>query len=391
MSKTNKQLLKAATTTSDLAAGGIMNEKQAAKFIQMVFDTTALLQLIRTINMPSPLYEIDKIGVGQRIMRGMEENEDMAPYTKKPIFGKIELAAKKYSLPWELSEDALEDNIEGKSLEDVIAGLFANQMGLDTEDIGVNGDRVYTGSAPASTITANIDGTTDPIDVPIAAVTGFPRNSEAGYVKINNEYLAYTHIDTLTLKACARAQAGTTIAAHTSGDAITWVRHPLIGVDDGWVKLMYSGGSAYEDLSAINSGNIKKDHFFKIFRNLPAKYRRGANKAALRWMMSSLQKSKWDEVLTDRLTSAGDAVLGGADLKPLGIPMLEVPSFPEDTMCLTYPKNLIVGIWRRIKVRKTDMDKDSIFKDLRFYNTTTRMSFQIEETEACSFGDGLVE
>ena len=388
MNKSNEQILRDAVTTTDLASGGIMNQKQAAKFLQMVFDTTALLQIVRTINMPSPKYEIDKIGVGQRIMRGMTENEDMSSYTKKPIFGKIELDAKKYALPWELSVDALEDNIEGKKFADVIASKFAKQTGLDTEDLAVNGDVVYSGAAPDDTLNGGIDDAVTTLTVDSSV--GFPRTSEAGWLKLGTEYISYTAKTATTFTGCTRGANGTTAAAHLDAAVVDWIRNPLIGNDDGWLKLMYGGSSAYTDLSGIQAGVLKKDHFFDLFRALPQKYRRGGNRAALRWMMSSTQKSLWEEYLTDRATGAGDAVLSGKDFSPLGIPMLEVPSFPEDSIVLTYPKNLIVGIWRKIKVRKTDVAKESIMKDLIFYNSTLRMDFQIEETEAVSYGDGLV-
>jgi hypothetical protein len=393
MGKNNQKILKDATTTSDLAAGGIMNTKQAAKFIRMVFDVTALLQIVRTITLPSPTYEIDKIGVGSRLMRGMAENEDMSAHTRKPVFGKLEMAAKKYALAYEISEDALEDNIEGKTLESVIAQMFATQMGLDMEDLALNGDTVYTGSAPSDTVdmVGNIDATTDPIDIVVDSVTDFPRTGEAGWIKIDSEYFKYEYIDTLTFKNCARAQNGSTIATHNDGATVTWERHELIGVDDGWLAKMYAGDANYVDLSAIGAtvSEIDKAHFFELYNAIPSKYTRGGGKTKLRWLMSSLQYQKYIEYLTSRATGAGDAALFGAEYKPLGIKAIEVPSIPGDSMILCNPKNLIVGFWRKIKVRSTNTDKESIMKDLRFYNSTVRWDFEIEEEEAIAFGDGL--
>lgn len=387
-----KKISKGIIDTGDLAAGGIMTTAQSKKFIKMIQDTTALLQVVRLVMMKAPKQEFDKIGVGQRIMRGMTENEDVSAYTQKPFFGKIELDAKKYALPHEISEDALEDNIEGKALEDVIANLFANQSGLDIEDLGVNGDVVYSGAAPADTLNGAISDTDT--DIVVNDSTGFPRLGQAGWILIDTEYIYYEYLDsaTHTFKNCLRGQNGSTAASHLTAAAVTWTRHPLVGNDDGWLKLMYDGGSNYEDLSAINSGAIAKEHFFALLKNLPVKYRRGPTRSKLRWLMSSVQKVNWDEYLTSRTTAAGDnVIIGTPDYRPLGIPIIEVPSFPSDTVILTDPKNLMLGIWRQIRVRKTNTDKESIMKDVIFYNMTTRFDMQVEELGAVSIGDGLVE
>jgi hypothetical protein len=53
-------------------------------------------------------------------------------------FSKISLTTRKLRLDWELSAEALEDNIEGPDLEDHIARLMATQAGNDIEDTLIN-------------------------------------------------------------------------------------------------------------------------------------------------------------------------------------------------------------------------------------------------------------
>jgi len=385
-----KRILKAATTTQDLQSGGYMNRQQAKKFIRMILDAVVLMQMVRVKVMKGPKEQLDKIGIGKRLLRGMGENEDMSPYTKKPFFGKINLDAEKYALPYEISEDALEDNIEGASLENLIAGLIAEQMGLDIEDIAINGDKVYTDDSPLTTTLNGAITSDEGIDIVLTDSTGFPRDCNAGVIKIDSEYIAYESVNyaTNTLINCTRGVYDTAPAPHSSGVQVDWVRDPLMGYDDGWLKKCYNGNAHYIDLSATNSGDITKSHFFQIFRSLPKKYR-GAKKSQLRWFMSSYQKSLWDEYLTERMTGAGDSVIAGASIKPLGIEIVEISSWPDDMIMLTYPKNFIWGIWRQIKTRKTTLDKECIMQDKRFYNITTRQDFEIEETDAIAFGDGL--
>jgi hypothetical protein len=390
LSNAIKKILKAATTTQDLQAGGYLNRRQAAKFIKMIIETSLLLKIIRCKTMTAPKMELDKIGVGKRIMRGMGENEDMSPYTKKPIFGKVDLDAVKYATPYEISEDAIEDNIEGKALEGLIAGLITSQMSLDIEDLAVNGNKVYPDDSPLQTTLTGAINTDEGINIVLADTTGFPKDCNSGCIKIDDELIAYESINYAanTLENCTRGVTGTTVSSHTDTSVVNWIRDPLMGVDDGWLSKCYKGNAHFVDLASINSGVISKTHFFKLFRALPKKYR-GAKKGQLRWFMSSHQKSLWDEYLTNRTTSAGDSVIAGNSVKPLGIPIVEVASWPDDAVMLTYPKNLIWGIYRLIKSRKTTTAKDCIMKDLRFYNITTRQDFEIEETDAVSFGDGL--
>jgi|GEM_PF-443209 len=397
MGMSNKEAVrKAVTDTTIVGAGGILNTEQSRVFIETVRESTALTQIVRTVSMGSSSMEIDKVGIGSRIARAMAENDTThVNYLRSPQHGKITLTAKKYGLPWALTEEVIEDNIEGESYEDRVARLMASQFGLDIEDLGINGDTVYSGAAPTATMTTSIDGTTDPIDVVCSGgITGFPRTGTSGYIQIESELLKYETVDTATntFKNCARAQNGTTIASHTQPKTVTWVRHGLIGDQDGWLKKMYSGGANYLDLSAINTGDIEKGHFFQIMRNLPSQYRRGGALARLRWLMSVNQASIWREYLTNRGTPAGDAPLVGNDvgaMRPLGVPIVTVPSLPDDTIVLTDPMNLILGIRRRIKVKSTDMALESVMQDLRYYNVTMRLAFQLEEVNAVSFGDGL--
>jgi hypothetical protein len=271
-----------------------------------------------------------------------------------------------------------------------VRNLFAEQFGLDSEDVALNGNDTQP-NATAVDMAGNIDGVTDPITITVDATTGYPRNSDAGLLKIDSEYLSYESKTGTTFVNCARAQNGSTIATHLDNAAVTYELDPLIGVDLGWFNQALAGNASFVDLSAINSGSISKDHFFSLYRAMPQRFSRGSRKRDLKWMLSTNQWIKYLEYLSDRVTGGGDAAIGGTEQKPLGIAVIEVPSMPGDAIMLTNPKNLIWGVQRNMKVRRDGSSKDAIMKDIVFWNTSARFAMAIEEEEGIAIGTGLVE
>ena len=201
---------KAVTDTSVLSAGGLLTTEQSRVFIEIIRESTELTQRVRTVTMGAPTMEIDKIGIGSRIARAMAENDTThVNFLRSPNHGKINLTAKKYGLPWALTEEAIEDNIEGEAYEDRVMRLMGSQFGLDIEDLGINGDTVYTGSAPTATMTTSIDGSTDPIDVVCSGgISGFPRTCDAGYIQIESEKLKYDRIEATRSRTAPARRTG---------------------------------------------------------------------------------------------------------------------------------------------------------------------------------------
>lgn len=132
------------TTEVGSGGGGLLNAEQANRFIDYMWDATVLGNQARTIRMRSDTVDIDKIGVGQRLMRLATEAVDDG-VNAGATFSKISLTTKKLRLDFELSSESLEDNIEGSALEDHIARLMATQAGNDIEDVAINGDTALTG------------------------------------------------------------------------------------------------------------------------------------------------------------------------------------------------------------------------------------------------------
>lgn len=127
-----------AIVTSGLASG-LLNPEQARKFIQQTFEVTNLGGLVRHVMRTSKTGEIDKIGIGSRIVRKKTENTD-DNYRAGVKTSQIEYATTPVRLPWEITEETLRENIEGQNLEKIITDLMTRQLGIDMEDLYLNGD-----------------------------------------------------------------------------------------------------------------------------------------------------------------------------------------------------------------------------------------------------------
>lgn len=141
----SNELLEKVIRTTEVGAGGggLLNAEQSNRFIDYMWDATVLGPQVRTIRMRSDVVDIDKVGVGTRLVRVATEAVDDG-VNAGATFSKISLTTTKLRLDWELSSESLESNLEGDALEDHIARLMATQAGNDLEDVAINGDTALT-------------------------------------------------------------------------------------------------------------------------------------------------------------------------------------------------------------------------------------------------------
>jgi hypothetical protein len=130
-------------TASENGNGGLLNPEQSARFLDYMFDATVIGKVARTVRMKSDTTEIDRMSVGEKLVKLASEGENTG-VNSGVTFSKISLTTKKLRLDWELSTESLEDNIEGADLEDHIARLMATQAGNDIEDLLLNGNAAGT-------------------------------------------------------------------------------------------------------------------------------------------------------------------------------------------------------------------------------------------------------
>jgi hypothetical protein len=133
-------------TASESGNGGLLNPEQSARFLDYMFDATVIGKVARTVRMKSDTAEIDRMSVGEKLMKLATEGDNDGA-NSAVTFSKISLTTKKLRMDWELSTESLEDNIEGADLEDHIARLMATQAGNDIEDVILNGDTSLSSDA----------------------------------------------------------------------------------------------------------------------------------------------------------------------------------------------------------------------------------------------------
>ena len=102
--------------------------------------------------------------------------------------------------------------------------------------------------------------------------------------------------------------------------------------------------------------------FRDMLKSMPSEFLR--NKRTLRYFTSVDSEIDYRDSLADRATPLGDQKLERDDqVFYSGVPVMDVPLFPEDlgggndttNVILTDPKNINIGIWRNIRI-ETDKD-----------------------------------
>ena len=144
---TNNDIIRKAAIETTALTSGLLNPEQAKKFIQQTFEATTLGGLVRHEMRTAKTGEVDKIGIARRIVRKKTENTDDG-YRADVQTSQIEYATTAVRLPWEITEETLRENIEGQNFEQIVTNLMTTQLGIDLEDLYLNGDEATDASDP---------------------------------------------------------------------------------------------------------------------------------------------------------------------------------------------------------------------------------------------------
>lgn len=134
-----EKVISTSTIGTGVGGGGLLSPQQSDRFISYIWDATTLGSQVRKVPMRGNEIELDRMAVGERVVRLATEAVDDA-VNVKVAFAKVSLSTQKLRLDWELSSDSLEDNIEGAAFEDHVARLLSAQAANDIEDLAINGD-----------------------------------------------------------------------------------------------------------------------------------------------------------------------------------------------------------------------------------------------------------
>jgi HK97 family phage major capsid protein len=117
---------------------GILNPEQSRQFIEYIFEQQVLARDGRRVTMRANTAELEKLNVGERVIRAAAQADPT--FTNAGVqFTKVEIRTSKIRLDWEVSTEALEDNIEGAGLEDHLVRTMTRAFANDLEDLAING------------------------------------------------------------------------------------------------------------------------------------------------------------------------------------------------------------------------------------------------------------
>ena len=316
------------TSNNNYPGTGILRPEQARRFIDYVWDATTLAQDGRRVTMRANTMELEKINVGDRVIRAASQG--VSTYTNTgATFSKVELTTKKIRLDWEVSAESLEDNIEGAALEDHLVRLMTNAFGNDIEDLAINGDGSTGSFLSIMNGFINLEKTNPNV--------GSGSNLGSAHEVINSTLVgsnaAFTDWTTERLQALI-------LAMPRRYRAITNGLKFYAGTDT-FANIVKNNATVY---STIGSTENTRNEFIG-----------GANQT-----------------------------FGGArQTRVLGVPVLEVPYYPAGFVDLTFPQNRIWGFQRDITVNRFYVPK----KDTVEYTVFVRFGIAWEELDAVAFAD----
>ena len=308
------------------ALGGILLPEQARRFIDYVWDATVLAQDGRKVTMRANTIELEKVNVGERVIRAAAQAS--YDYTNAgATFTKVELTTKKIRLDWEVSTEALEDNIEGGALEDHIVRLMTNAFANDIEDLAINGDG-DTGSF-------------------LSIMEGFVYKTKAG-----------------------GSGAHESIVTVSDNKWTTDVMQNIILAMPRKYRALksnlkfYAGTDAFQGI--IKHNGTLADAIAEAFAGTPAGT--PANRQAY-------------------LDGAAQTFGNARTTRVLGVDVQEVPYYPAGFVDLTFPQNRVWGFQRDITVNREYKPK----KDTIEYTVFVRFGIQWEELDAVAYADASAE
>ena len=141
-------------SSTDFSSGGILNNAQANKFITFVVDESVLKNSARIERMNAPQMDLPRLHLGTRVTVG--KSEGTAPSAGQYVTASgsnINLSTVALVVPWEVTWDQLEDNVEKQGFEETLIREISAAFSNDLEELAIQGD-----TDSEDTYLANDDG-----------------------------------------------------------------------------------------------------------------------------------------------------------------------------------------------------------------------------------------
>lgn len=152
-------VLKYVDTGASSLNNGVLQVAKLSEFIKTMKESTVLLDAARLIPMTSAEKDIDRISQEVELESPVRDPEtgNITLTDQDPEFGVNSLLAKKFRARTRLTQDAIDENIEGQGLMNTMQTLLAGAGGRATERVYIYGDTSQTSGSIASGYKA-IDG-----------------------------------------------------------------------------------------------------------------------------------------------------------------------------------------------------------------------------------------
>lgn len=146
---TNEEIIAWVKKTQTLTStGGQLSTENVNQFIDSVVEESEFLQRCRFERNIGTARTLDEIGLSTRLMHARTSEGSSSGLTAvAPTINRKTLTPKEVVIPWDISFDFLELNIERGNAEALINRMFAKQFANDTVDLAFNGDEDETGDA----------------------------------------------------------------------------------------------------------------------------------------------------------------------------------------------------------------------------------------------------
>ena len=316
-------------------SGGVLQADQSRQFLDYIFDELVLGKDGRRVTMRANTAEYDKVQVGERLVSKAAQATGPGA-NKEATFTKVEVVTTKFRLDFAISTEALEDNIEGSAFEDHLVRLMTAQFANDIEDIAVNG---VSGAGTGDEYGNTLDGFIKLVD------------SAAGTASSNSHFGPPNPVDNTASVLTASGLVTDT------GSAVTFFEN------------LYN----------------KLPRKFQQRRDSLKFYASTQNVQTLLHDMRKLGDAGVPESIAAGVLEGNRPRVGGAGgytTSIFGIPVLEVPSYPDTYIDLTFPQNRIWGFQRDVTVHREFIPK----RDEVEYTVYVRFGVNIEEMSAVAFG-----